>query len=208
MDDTAFSPSNNTVGYSNSQSLKEEAWHREMRRRSNDVIRVSNPTNEDFVVQWDYNYHRIPANSTADVPRYIATKYCRDMKDKIINDQNQKKHDEELKERRKSGFPDFKNKYEENQETYERQDYVRTNNYTVSAEIYDKLWVGVVYEFGKDLPPRKDPRSGEVDITPDEIKILQNLDKKRVSDIPSAIQTDDKPFTAKRSKATVDEVSA
>lgn len=175
-------------GVSQGLSAKEEAWHAEQRRRSNDVIRVSNPTNEDFFVKWESQLHRFPANSTKDVPRYIATTYCRDMKVKLIDSENQKKHDEFLAERRKKGFADFTSKYEENQETYMTQSYPRTDDFKLATKIYDELWVGVVYEFGKDEFVNKDPRSGEVDITPDEVKILRSLNNRKVSDVIPEVQ--------------------
>jgi len=180
MDD--FPNINADGGVSQPRTGKEEAWHAEMRRRANDVIRVLNPTDKDFYVKWETQMHRFPANSTKDVPRYVATAYCRDMKVAIIESENKKRHDDFLAERRTKGFADYKSKYEENQETYMTPEYPRTDDYKKSVDIYDKLWIGVVYEFGKDDIERTNSRAGEVDITPDEVKILQGLNNRKVSD--------------------------
>lgn len=173
MDDT-FAPQ--------AQTPVEEAWHKEQERKKYDIIRIKNPLSEDFYIKYDTNrYQKVPGNSTIDVPRYIALRYITHMKDQIINLTTQKMHDEYMRERREKGHPDFKSKWEENEETYMSSKYPKTNDPKVMAEIISDLWVGLVYEFGRDVPPSMvDPRSGEVDLTPPEMKILEGLDKKRV----------------------------
>lgn len=161
----------------------EEAWHREQERKKYDIIRIKNPTGQDFYVKYDTNqYQKVPANSDIDVPRYIATRYIVHMKDYIVNETAKKMHDDYLKERKEKGHPEYKSKWEENEETYLSSEYPKTNDPKIMAEIIDKLWIGLVYEFGRDVPPdNQNPRSGEVDLTPPEIKILAGLEKRRVS---------------------------
>lgn len=175
-------------GVSGQQSGQEELWHREMRRRSNDIIRVKNPTSNDFFVDWDHFIHKIPANSTADVPRYIATKYCRDMKDHLINMENETKHKAIMDDRKLKGFPDYKSKWEENQETYMGPEYTRTNDYKVSTKIYDELWIGVVYEFGKDVVTSNSQIDS--DVTQNEMEILKKMDAKRVTVASPSVRTE------------------
>ena len=43
------------------QASIDEAWHKEQFRRSFDTIRVKNPTDKEFFVEWDHRYHRVPA---------------------------------------------------------------------------------------------------------------------------------------------------
>jgi hypothetical protein len=163
------------------QTPAEEAWHFEQRRRMFDIIRVKNPTNQDFYVEYDINQHqRIPANSTIDIPRYIATRYVSHMKDKIVHDRSQKMHDDTVKERGAKGFPNYKSKWEENEETYNSADYPKSNDPKVIIPIINDLWVGLVYEFGKDTLPLQDSRSGEVNLTPVEQQVIEQMETKRV----------------------------
>lgn len=159
----------------------EEAWHAEQERKKYDIIRVKNPTNQDSYVKYDINrFQKIPANSTMDVPRYIAIRYVIHMKDTIIHAMSQKKHDDTMAERRVKGFPEYKTKWEENQETYMSDSYPKTNNEALMSQVMGELWVGLVYEFGRDVPPAGDPRAGEVDLTPVATKIMDSFDKRRV----------------------------
>lgn len=191
------------------RSSTEENWHKEQERRSFDVIRVKNPTNKDYVVEWGKpaTYHRVPANGTADVFRYIATKYCRDMKDLLINEFNQKKHDEEIAERRKKGLAQFESKWHENEATYARPDYKKTNDVKEAVAIYSELWVGLVSEFGKDQPVQ----TGSFDNIPtsDEIKALESVANRKISDIEEKPVIDEsKPEVAVKMKpAKVDQTT-
>lgn len=188
----------------------EEAWHNEQRRKQYDIIRVHNPTSQDFFVMYDVNqYQKIPANSTIDVPRYIAIRYLTHMKDHIINQQAQTKHDEHLKMRREKGFPDFKSKYEENEETYNAGDYPKTNDPKLMADVMDGLWIGLVHEFGRDLPPEHlNPRTGEVDLTPPETKIIDNLDKRRAPAQPIAAAPITTSFRQMNQRLSPEEVTS
>ena len=160
----------------------EEAWHQEQERKKYDIIRVKNPTSQDFYVKYDTNrFQKIAANSTVDVPRYIAVRYITHQKDAIIHAMAQQKHDEYMKERDEKGLPRYKSKYEENEETYNSSEYPKSNDPKLMEQIISDLWVGLVYEFGRDIPPQTmDPRAGEVNLTPADVQIMEKLDKKRV----------------------------
>lgn len=183
----------------------EEAWHNEQKRKQYDIIRVKNPVKitikgneynipaKDFYVMYDVNqFQKVGANSTIDIPRYMAERYVKHKKDEIINFLNQKKHDEQIAERRAKGHPDFTSKYEENQATYTTDAYFRTNDETIVSEIYDQLWLGLVHEYGRDMPPQiVDPRSGEVDLASPETKTLEKLNKRRIApgEAPAGLYT-------------------
>lgn len=173
----------NDLGGERPKTPIEEAWHIEQERKKYDIIRVKNPTNQDFYVMYDLNQHqKIPANSTVDIPRYIATRYITHMKDNIVNVTVKQMHDRDMAERKEKGMTTFKSKWEENEETYLTAEYPKTNDPTVMEKIIGDLWIGLVYEFGRDIPPSDiDPRSGEVDLTPPEMKILEGLEKRRVA---------------------------
>lgn len=162
------------------QTPLEEAWHTEQRRRQYDIIRVKNPTDSDFYVEYDTNQHqRVPANSTLDMPRYIAERYCKHMTDKIIHGIAQQMHDDVIKERNAKGFPPYKHKSEENEDTYLSANFPKTNDPKVAQPIWDKLWVGLVTEVGRDRPP-EDHRYDEVKRDLFEVQMLKQLQDKRV----------------------------
>lgn len=169
------------------QTPVEELWHAEQRRRQYDIIRVLNPLNEDFYVEYDTNqFQKIPAGTTRDIPRYIAERYCKHMTDKIIHDMSQKMHDDAVKERNAKGFPNFKSKYEENEETYNAADYPKTNDPQVATPIWNQLWVGLVSEVGRDVPPVIKQQQNEINRDPFDQEMLKKLQTKRVDETVSS----------------------
>lgn len=199
MDDSL----NQAFGGQRPQAQLEQAWHEEQDRKRFDIIRVKNPATitvkgveyalpqKDFYQEYETNRHqKIPFNSVIDIPRYIAVRYVEHMKDLIVNLVTQKMHDDYLTERDRKGLPRYTDKATENKETYETDSYPKTNDSTIIAEIYNILWVGLVYEFGRDVPPtNNDPRSGEVDVTPISMKVLDTLNTRRVAEADSPLAT-------------------
>ena len=171
----------------------EEAWHTEQNRRKYDIIRVKNPIIVfvkkieytlppiDFYQEYDVNqFQKISFGETIDLPRYIARLYVEHKKDEIVNFVSKKLHDEFLAERDKKGLPRFVDKAIENRETYETQEYPKTNELDVINELYDQLWIGLVHEFGKDRPPANVEPSGIIDFSSVSMKAIENLNNKRV----------------------------
>lgn len=161
------------------QQARDDAYHAELKRVANNTIRVYNPTDEDFYVTWEGLRHRIPAKGSLDTTKYIAETYCRDMNIKLINDANQKKGDEILEKRMKSGAQPFESKWHENQEVWNK--LPRTDDPKLMAENYAILWLGTVKEWGRDDVP-VDPKSTLPDFKTDEEKILEGLRNKTISD--------------------------
>ena len=161
-------------------STKEELFHRELERRSLDVIRVKNPDPADFPLEWDKRYWRVPANGTLDVPRYLAIKYCKDKAVDTINKTAAKMHAQDMEERAKKGLPQFESKWHEAQATYEQPRYPKTNDKELLSKLYSEYWVGLVYEYGKDQPMAVDQPTEELDMTPIELKIIKELEGRRV----------------------------
>src|SRR3990167_5595069 len=62
----------------------------ELERRANDLIRVFNPTDKDYLVEWDRKsgtkLFRVPSKGEAVLIRYIAEKYIREMFDRLMNE--------------------------------------------------------------------------------------------------------------------------
>ncbi len=175
----------------------EEAWHNEQRRKQYDVIRVAFPKavtvkgksyelpHQDFFLEYDTNqYQRIVWGTTIDIPHYIAIRYVEHKKNDIVNFVAQQMHDAYLAERDAKGLPRYTDKHTENKETYENQAYPKTDDPQIIAEVYDQLWLGLVHEFGRDIPPtQNNPRAGEVDLTPTSQKIIDSFKSKRVAPV-------------------------
>lgn len=159
---------------------KEEQFHRELERRSLDIIRVKNPDNTDFFAEWDKRFWRVPAFGTLDVPRYIAIKYCKDKAVDTINKINDKLHAQDLEERAKKGLPSFESKWHEEQATYSQPRYPKTNDKGILSKLYAEYWVGMVYEYGKDQPQQAREAAEGLDMTPIELKIIRDLENRRV----------------------------
>ncbi len=184
----------NDLGGPRQMSQVEENWHQEQKRKQYDVIRVINPDSvtvqgkvysfppEDFFVEYDTNqWQRIPKGTTTDVPHYIALRYVEHKKNDIINKVAQKMHDELLADREKKGLQRYTDKYAENKETYETNPFPKTNDAELTYELYSQLWLGLVYEFGKDKPPMNaNPRSGEVNLASAAQQAIDRLNSRRV----------------------------
>lgn len=154
---------------------------REMYRKSMDSIRVYNPTQKDFVVEWDGFKHIVPS-SKKDVgfgsgqkvfARYLANKYAKDMKDHLINTKNE----EEVKAMIEDAPRDLRAKYES--DPYERRvlyDRVpRTDDPKRIKEIFEVIWMGVEERYGMDQA-EADENDGKIDTRTIEEQMLAELD--------------------------------
>lgn len=157
-------------------SQLEYRWHQDQRRRSQDTIRVSNPTNADFYVEWENLKHRVPTNGTVDFPRYLAQKYVRDMTVQIINQLGEQEGQEMIKKAAKNNPEILHDKYLENKAVWDK--VPRTDNPQLMAKYYDELWVGLVHEFGLDDVPQAGVPIN--DFRSEEEKLFQKIGDKRV----------------------------
>jgi len=126
---------------------------RERRMRSLDIIKVHNPTSEDFVF-WDDKYgparQRVivpkiqkdlgKGKGNNDVPRYLAQRYVKKMIEQMINKMAQKQWD-----KRK---PEIRMLPKAEQLHIQETELVRTNDKKTWGELFPKLWLGVVQKYG------------------------------------------------------------
>jgi hypothetical protein len=129
-------------------STKEEII-REMERKSQDSIKIYNPTMSDFEFKWNGYLWHCPAKIKDEgfgmgcmiVPRYIASNYVRKMCDALIT----KESDKMLNE--------IKKKYTgTNWAQEEERQALRTNNPTLIEKYTRILWKGKVRDYGMDRP--------------------------------------------------------
>lgn len=133
--------------------LQGEAWHKEMRRRSQDLIRVYNPTKDDFIFVWDDQKFIVPGRDKDKgwgkgmrvMQRYLAQKYTKEIVDKILIDEMDKR----IKERKDVllGRGDVDPVYNANQQL---QYETRTDIRETREPVEDKIWLGIEEEFGVD----------------------------------------------------------
>lgn len=160
----------------------QDAIHREMYRKSLDNIRVYNPTNADYIIEWDGFKHVVPHKNKDTgfgkgqrvLSRYLAEKYARDMKNQIINMESE----ERVKQMIEDAPLELKSKYQddpfEKQKLYER--VPRTDDPKKIKEIYDVLWMGVEEQYGLDQEVA-DTSDGKIDVRTVEERTLADLER-------------------------------
>lgn len=159
---------------------RRDAFLREMERKSLDTLMVFNPTDKDYLLEWDKRYHRIPAknknmgfgNGKMELSRYLSEKYAREMKNYIINEAADDFMEKFRKEREAKGQR-FRDKFEENAEALPL--IPKTNQPDKIKEIYDTIILGVVREYGMDAPEVQ-PGEAIDDKTPEE-RVLENMNR-------------------------------
>jgi hypothetical protein len=132
---------------------KKSSYQQDLERRSNDLLRVYNPTNERYVVEWDRKngtkLFPIESKTEEVFIRYIAEKYIREMFDKIIIEDADKAVRKENQRRIKAGMAEMdKTLKTGEQEQFESKFYV--GNDQRAKEIVALLYVGLETEFGVD----------------------------------------------------------
>lgn len=135
--------------------LQGDSWHREQRRKSQDLIRVKNPTLQDYVLIWDTEKFLVP-NMNKDMgwgkgmrvmQRYLAEKYAREMKDKLILSVQDEKLLEIKDKLAKSGATEIS--FNANSQLTSVQG-IRSDSPELSERYYEMLWLGIEEEFGMD----------------------------------------------------------
>ncbi|HEC65809.1 MAG TPA: hypothetical protein ENI23_10965 [bacterium] len=138
------------------QVKPKSTYQRELERRSNDLLRVYNPMEKDYVIEWDrkegVKLFRILGKEEAVFVRYIAEKYVREMFDKIIT---KKADDAILKEnqnRVSKGMAQM--------EKWKDQLAFESSFYTIddveAQRIIAVLYVGIDTEYGIDAEAQEE----------------------------------------------------
>lgn len=159
-----------------------EAVKREMYRVSQDDCMIYNPTDEDFIIQWEEFKFPVPnqnkdigwGKGKREVKRYLARWYCTHMKDQLINDLGEKKANEIIAQRRKEGKEEFTDKYVENRQVWDK--IPKTDDPTLIENYMPQLFLGVVREFGGEVP---DEILATLDTRTNEERVMEELQKKK-----------------------------
>lgn len=137
--------------------IQQDAFKRELERKSLDTIMIHNPTEKDFFIEWDKRYHKVPninsdvgfGKGNREIERYLAEKYERTMINHLINGKADK-YMEDLQIRFEQKGTAFRDKYEFNNEALAR--VPKTNDQALIDEIRPQIILGLVREFGNDMP--------------------------------------------------------
>lgn len=165
-----------------------DIWQREQYRKSMDTMLVFNPTDEDYVVIWDKTQKFMIPNKNKDMGfgkgqmqllRYIADKYMKEMKDKLINSKADAILHKTKIEREAKGLT--VDPYEVNASVM--NSLPRTNNEKEIEETYGVLYGGLVREFGLDETPAE-VESLQIDQRTPEEKAMDKVAKAK--EIPVA----------------------
>lgn len=153
-----------------------ELNRREMYRKSLDTIRIYNPLDHTFRYMYDGFWHQVPAGGTKDEPRYLARHYFKKIAEYMIGQQILKDGEELLKLREKQLGKAFLDKYEENKEVWDKTP--RLDDEKLLKEIRDVVILGVVEEYGLDLPEEVPAeRRANLDFKPLNDQIFDEVDR-------------------------------
>ena len=132
--------------------IQGEAWHNEQRRRSQDLIRVYNPTEQDYVLMWENERFIVPSKDNDKgwgkgmrvMQRYLAQKYTREIVDKMLIDGQDKALEERKVKLAGQGneYPTFNANMQ--------MSGLRTDSPSLREPIEDQVWLGIEEEFGVD----------------------------------------------------------
>lgn len=134
--------------------MAKSSYIMEMERRANDLLRVYNPTNEDYVVEWDRKngtkLFRVSAKQEEVLPRYIAEKFIKEMYTHILTDGIEKRIIKTNQERIAKGMQAMNRWDEQLRFEVEQQMTVEKE----AGKIVATLYVGLEREYGIDTAPQ------------------------------------------------------
>lgn len=161
------------------RELQMAANRREMERRSLDIVRIYNPLETRFNYMHDSRYHSVDGKSTKDVTRFLAAHYFKKIAERIIGDQQLKTGAELLALREKQFGRTFLDKYEENKEVWDRTP--KLNDPELLKEIYNTVILGLVEEYGMEIPEETHAVSTVIDFRSPQDQMFYTQKDKRVT---------------------------
>jgi len=173
----------------------------ELYRKSQDIIRVYNPLEHEFRYKYEGYVHKIGPNETKDIRRFLAAHYLKKISEYILG-QEMLVRGNELKEKRErdSGHK-FTDKYVENKEVWDQAG--KLDDSDRKEEIAKIVVLGLVEEYGMEVP-----EDMPMDVTPIDYRPLEN----RIMDSFNTPISKDVPFTTTKvkplNKVSASEVSS
>lgn len=164
-------------------------YQQELERRANDLLRVFNPLDEDYIIEYDRRggtkLFRVPAKQEAVYPRYIAEKYIHEMYDKIVISDADEAVRKENAKRIASGMAAMdKTLKTGEQQQFESKFYI--GNDQRAREIVSLLYMGIESEFGID---RVVSETQTNDDRPSFVKALEEVQSEKGTDVSPRVET-------------------
>lgn len=165
-----------------SQALKDDKIHRELYNRSQDIIAVKNPYDEDYRVIFDMRIWVVPGKNkdmghgkgVTVLPRHLANKYRREQVNKYLMSKARKLVDEENLRRAEKGMtPLTKYQGENSEEQFESK--ININGENERLEASKIFWLGLVQRAPDDLVINNTNNQVDTGKTVDE-RISEELD--------------------------------
>lgn len=155
------------------------------------LVRVYNPTNERYVVEWDrkngVKLFPIEAKTEAVFLSYIAKKYIREMYDRIIITKADEAVRKENQRRIKAGMAVMDKTLKTNEQTvFESKFYI--GNDTRAKEIIATLYVGVESEFGVDRA--SETQAEQADDQSDFDRAMKTVQEEKAAVVTPSTQTE------------------
>jgi len=164
---------------------KAELIRREAERKSNDEIKVHNPTDQDYYVkEGGYNW-KVPAQGDLICTRHLAMMYITHMIDKMILDESKEIVE---KARKKYNGPFWP--------AEEERIALRTNNPDLRKKYLPQLWKGVVRKFGLDEMPKDETGNAPESTAPQDEQLLEELGLEEEKDVSKELAKDMEENTA------------
>ena len=169
---------------------KKSTYVLELERRVNDLIRVYNPTDKDYIVEWDrrsgVKLFRVPSKQETVLIRYIAEKYIHEMFDFIFT---QKAHEAIIAENQRrieKGFAEMDKTLKTNEQFKFEMPFYNPDEKT-SRELIAILYVGVEQEYGidREMPPQE---LAPQDTRPVFDQALESIQKEKAGIVPLPIK--------------------
>ena len=141
---------------------RSEAVKRELQRRSLDTILVHNFTPTDYRFKYDGYVWTVPAankdigfgKGNQHFPRYLAHHYIKHKTDELLTEKASEAVRKENERRIKNGMAEM-TRFQE-QPAFEAN--FKTNRPELRRPLIEKMWVGIVREYGADLPDEEEAK--------------------------------------------------
>jgi len=160
---------------------KSSMARRELERRSNDEIKIFNPTDQDYTIRYGGYVWTIKKQSDLIVPRYIALHYLQHMTDALILKESDELVEKEKKKYRGNFWP-----------AEEERIALRTNNPDLRKKYIAQLWKGIVRKFGMDETPAEEQGKEENHTIPQDEQLLEELGMEESQDLSKELMQVDK----------------
>lgn len=166
------------------------SYQQELERKSNDLLRIYNPTDKRYIVQWDKRggtkLFPVESKSEAVYPRYISEKYIKEMYIKMQNDTAREEILKENERRVKNGMAEMDKTMRSNEQMVFEEKFYNPSE-EKAREIIALLYLGVESEFGVDRAGGQEPEG--IDKRPVFEKALEDVQENKVSDTTSEEKT-------------------